>query len=166
MKRSTLLRRLMILSIVFEEIYFLLITIIYIFRPAFYSKALISVFDLNSEIPPNSPDTALVITLYGGVVLYFILWFIMKLLMDTDSDPLFMGVVTFLVLPVSQVVYTYMYDKAMFNTALKGPKGIDVLNFNTTNFMVMKYCGWANIAAFIFLMMAYAVARQKHADLA
>ncbi|MBR0529271.1 MAG: hypothetical protein IJJ76_05825 [Ruminococcus sp.] len=163
MKRSTLLRRLMILSIVFEEIYFLLITIIYIFRPAFYSKALISVFDLNSEIPPNSPDTALMITLYGGVVLYFILWFIMKLLMDTDSDPLFMGVVTFLALPVSQVVYTYMYGRTQ---RILIREGQEAFAFHMMNFTVMKYCGWANIAAFIFLMMAYAVARQKHADLA
>ncbi|WP_294485857.1 hypothetical protein [uncultured Ruminococcus sp.] len=163
MKRSTLLRRLMILSIVFEEIYFLLITIIYIFRPAFYSKALISVFDLNSEIPPNSPDTALVITLYGGMVLYFILWFIMKLLMDTDSDPLFMGVVTFLVLPVSQVVYIYMYRRTQ---RILIREDQEAFAFHMMNFTVMNYCGWANIAAFIFLMMAYAVARQKHADLA
>ena len=153
----------MILSIVFEEIYFLLITIIYIFRPAFYSKALISVFGLNSEIPPNSPDTALVITLYGGVVLYFILWFIMKLLIVTASDPLFMGVVTFLVLPVSQVVYIYMYRRTQ---RILIREDQETFAFHMMNFTVMNYCGWANIAAFIFLMMAYAVARQKHADLA
>ncbi len=163
MKRSTLIRRLMTMSIVCEEIYFLLITVIYIFRPSFYSKALVSVFGLTiSKIPDNDPNMALAITIYGGVVVYFIMWFIMKIVMDNDSDPLILGVITFLLLPVSQVVYTYMYGRTQVILAREGS---EALVFHAMNFKVMQYCGWANIAAFILLLMAYAVARQKHADL-
>ena len=163
MKRSTLIRRLMTMSIIFEEIYFLLITVIYIFRPSFYTNALVSVYGLEADkIPANDPSTPLMITIYGGVVVYFILWFIMKILMDTDSDPLMLGIITFLILPVGQVVYTYMYGKTLLTYQ---KLGAGEFAFQSMNFTVMKYCGWANIAAFIFLLMAYAVARQKHADL-
>ena len=163
MKRSTILRRLMTISMIFENLYFLLITIIYIFRPQFYLDIMTSVFGMNiAEVPINDPNMTLLITLYGGVILYFILWFVLKIIMDKDVNPLVVGIITFLFIPVSQVVYTVVY-----NTTLVGytGDGSDAIIFHTFNFKVMQYCGWLNIGALILMLMAYAVCRQRFADL-
>lgn len=163
MKRSTLLRRLMTISMMCENLFLLLITVIYIFRPQFYTDALISVFGLHiSELPINDPDMTLLMTLYGGIVAYFIVWFVLKIFMDSDSNPLAVGIVIFVLLAANVVVHKIMYAAAAERYAADGA---DALAFYLANFQVMQYCGWANVTAFIFMLMAYAVARQRFADL-
>lgn len=153
----------MTMSMVFELVYLLLITVIYIFRPQFYLDALVSVFGMNiSEFPINDPKMTLLIALYGGVVIYFILWFVLKIMMDKDLNPLVMGILTFLFIPVSQAVYTIIYTKTLVGYTADGS---DAIIFYTLNFKVMQYCGWANIGALILMLMAYAVCRQRFADL-
>ncbi|ADU20651.1 MULTISPECIES: hypothetical protein [Ruminococcus] len=163
MKRSRLLRRLMTLSVVSEVIYMFLITVLLIFRPAVYDNTLIKLFDLDiSEIPAIDPDKTLTGVLFGGIILYFILWFLLKLMMDKDMDPLIIGILSFLMLPASTVVYRLLYSNVIKAHA---SLGADYKAFTTAHFRVMEYCGWANLAAFIFMLMAYAVCRQRFSDL-
>lgn len=163
MKRSRILRRLMTLSIFSEVLYMLFITVLFIFRPEFYTKALISGFDLEiSELPVNDPNMTLTIVLYGGIILFFILWFMMKFMMDKDIDPLFLGIITFLLLPVSTVVYRFMYTKVLMETSKAGE---DIVAFTSAHFQILRYAGWANLGAYIFMLMGYAVCRQRFADL-
>ncbi|WP_295157247.1 hypothetical protein [uncultured Ruminococcus sp.] len=164
MKRSRLLRRLMTLSIFSEVLYMLFVTVLFIFRPKFYTKALISGFDLNiSELPVNNPDMTLTIVLYGGIILFFILWFLLKIMMDKDIDPMFLGVIIFLLLPVSTVVYRFMYTKVLAEVSIKA--GTQIAAFTNAHFQIMRYAGWANLGAYIFMLMGYAVCRQRFADL-
>ncbi|MBP3798941.1 MAG: hypothetical protein J6I46_14375 [Ruminococcus sp.] len=163
MKRSTLMRRLMTLAMFSEVIYLLLVTVVFIFRPEFYTKAVGSVFKLNiGELPVNAPDMTLTIFLYGSIAVFFILWFILKVYMDSDSDPLVLGIVTFLMLPATVIVTRYMLHKTLNGmTSL----GTNALAFYSMDFTILKYCGWFSIAGFIFMLMGYSVARQRFADL-
>lgn len=163
MKRSTLIRRLMLLSMVSEVLYLLLVTVVFIFRPAFYTNAIGSIFHLNvSELPVNDPDLTLAIFLYGSVAVFFIVWFVMKLFVDADSDPFIMGLITFLLMPVSVILNTYMFGRALND---KAKLGTEIFAFYSADFTVLKYCGWLTIAGFIFMLMGYSVARQRFADL-
>ena len=163
MKRSRLLRRLMTLSVVSEVIYMFFITVLLIFRPAFYDDALIKIYNIDiSEVPVNNPDMTLAAVLLGGVILYFIFWFLLKLMMDKDMDPQLIGVLSFLMLPASTIVSRLLFSKAVRSAA---ELGADVKAFTQAHFRIMEYCGWANLAAFIFMLMAYAVCRQRFSDL-
>ncbi|MCR5540892.1 MAG: hypothetical protein K6F71_08790 [Ruminococcus sp.] len=163
MKRSRLMRRLMTLSIVSEVVYMLLTTVLLIFRPAFYDDALIKFFDIKiSDIPANNPDMTIAAVLLGGIILYFIFWFLLKLMMDKDMDPQLIGVLSFLMLPASTIVSRLLFSKSVRSAA---ELGADVKAFTQTHFRILEYCGWANLAAFIFMLMAYAVCRQRFSDL-
>ena len=163
MKRSRLLRRLMTLSVVSEVIYMFFITVLLIFRPAFYDDALIKIYNIDiSEVPANNPDMTLAAVILGGVILYFIFWFLLKLMMDKDMDPQLSGVLSFLMLPASTIVSRLLFSKSVRSAA---ELGADVKAFTQAHFRIMEYCGWANLAAFIFMLMAYAVCRQRFSDL-
>lgn len=163
MKRSRLLRRLMTLSVVSEVIYMFFITILLIFRPAFYDDALIKFFKIEiSEVPANNPDMTLAAVLLGGVIIYFILWFLLKLMMDKDMDPQIIGLLSFLMLPASTIISRLLFSKAVRSAA---ELGADVKAFTQTHFRILEYCGWANLAAYIFMLMGYAVCRQRFCDL-
>lgn len=160
MKRSRLMRRLMTLSVVSEVIYMFLITVLLIFRPAVYDNALIKLFDLNvSEAPANDPNMTMTAVFLGGVIIYFIFWFLLKLMMDKDMNPLAIGVLSFLMIPAYTIV-----SRLIFSNVL-GKLGDDVKIFTEEHFRILEYCGWANIAAFIFMLMAYAVCQQRFTDL-
>ena len=163
MKRSRLLRRLMTLSMVSEVLYMMFITVLLIFRPAFYDNALVSFFtsDGIKDIPVNNPDMTLSVVLFGGVMAFFIIWFLLKLSMDKDMDPSIMGIITFLMLPASSIVYRLMYRNILNGL----DQGKDALAFMKLHFRVMEYCNWVNLAAYIFLLMAYAVCKQRFSDL-
>jgi hypothetical protein len=153
----------MTLSVLSEVLYMLLITILLIFRPAFYDDALIKFFHLDiNEAPAIEPDMMLTGVLFGGVIVYFILWFTLKLMMDKDIDPFVVGLLSFLMLPASTIVY-----RVLFSTVIKSHAslGSDYTTFTTMHFRVMEYCGWANLAAYIFMLMGYAVCRQRFSDL-
>ena len=163
MKRSRLLRRLMTLSVVSEVIYMFFITILLIFRPAFYDDALIKFFKIEiSEVPANNPDMTLAAVLLGGVIIYFILWFLLKLMMDKDMDPQIIGLLSFLMLPASTIISRLLFPKAVRSAA---ELGADVKAFTQTHFRILEYCGWANLAAYIFMLMGFAVCRQRFCDL-
>lgn len=164
MKRSRLLRRLMTLAIVSEVAYMLFTTVLFIFRPGFYDSAVVSLFGANiNQIPVNNPDMTLASVLFGGVIIFFVFWFALKLSMDKDINPSILSILMFLVLPATVIVYRLMYGSAKLKAAIDG--GTDALSFLSMHFRVLEYVGWLNLAAYIFMLMASAVCEQRFSDL-
>lgn len=165
MKNSTLARRLMLMSIITELVYFLLITVIFVVRPGFYIDILSSVvsFDKNA-LPQYSRDMTLTVYVFGSIVAFFALWVVTKLVLDSNKNPLLIGIVDFAMMIGSAVLSEYSLTDSLTRAELSNPENNAILTFSRANNFVMEHCLWISTGAYIFMLMAYAVRRQKHAD--
>jgi len=165
MKNSTLARRLMFMSIIAELIYFLLITVIFVARPGFYIDILSSVVSFDkSALPQYTRDMTLTVYVFGSIIAFFILWVATKLVLDSDKNPLFIGIIDFGMMVGTAVLSEYSLSDSLTRAELANPDNNAIITFSRANNFVMEHCLWISTGAYIFMLMAYAVRRQKHAD--
>lgn len=163
MNDSGMIKRFMIASLVCEVVYAIAAVVIIFIRPQVWVDFILSYLNGYGIVPPKNTDVSYIVTVFGFIALFFVLWCLMMHMSKSDKDPLPIGVFTIIYLPAFLLLH-WRTRTDMLERLAHEAEEVAQYAFYSLHYAMLNSIINISLISVVFLLMAYAAARQRYID--